>query len=136
MFNKFFQSRSFWRYCLIGLAAFLIDFGLLQLFLRTGIKLVLANSLSTAIAIIFSFLLHRHFSFQHIREIGYHFNVTTQSFLFVLANLLSIVFNTGIVVALVYWSLSPAKAKVIASAILLIWNYFISRKVTFKVKIS
>jgi putative flippase GtrA len=129
-------QSSLIRYALIGASAFALDFGLLNLGLYWHLHLLAANGMAVTVAIIYSFILHRSFSFAHkAREAGYQLSKQQQFIRFLIVSIIALGFNEVLMTIFVnHYALKPNPAKIITSLILLIWNYTANRLVTFQPK--
>jgi putative flippase GtrA len=135
-FIKYIKQHAFFRYSLIGGSAFVLDIGLLTLWLHFGLTLLVANGIAVTVAIIYSFLLHRYFTFAHrARETGYLWRGRYQFVSFVIVSLLALGFNELLMVWFVEkQGLHASVAKTLTSAILFIWNYTVNAALTFRTK--
>jgi putative flippase GtrA len=129
-------ESSLIRYLLIGASAFAVDFGLLNLGLYLHLHLLAANGVAATVAIIYSFILHRSFSFAHLaRGAGYQLKQHQQFMRFVVVSVIAVGFNEALMAYFVnHLGLKPNPAKIITSLILLVWNYTANRLVTFQPK--
>jgi putative flippase GtrA len=130
------RHHAFLRYTIIGGSAFIFDISLLNLGLHFGLSLLVANGIAVVFAIIYSFLLHRSFTFAHrAREKGYLWRGRYQFVSFVTVSLLALLLNESLMLLFVKrYSMHASLAKTITSAILFIWNYSINAALTFRTK--
>ncbi len=124
-------------FTLIGVLNTAIDFGLLLLLGSVGVHRVLANTLSTGVAFIFSFVMNRKYTFRSTSP-----NVAREITLFILITL----FGLWGIQNFIIWLLSPVitdwfgvsseaatlVAKLIATVASLIWNYVMYDRVVFR----
>ncbi|HSX20817.1 MAG TPA: GtrA family protein [Gammaproteobacteria bacterium] len=130
------KQSSMVRYIPIGIASFIIDFTLLNIGLKLHLPLLLANGISVTTSIIFSFFMHRHFTFAHqAKKDGYSMRAHHQFIFFLIASLSALFFSELLIhLFVVTIGLSPSIAKILSSAILFIWNYAFNKVLTFRVK--
>ena len=128
------KSSTLVRYLPIGFSAFLLDISLLNLGLALGLHLLIANGIAVSVAIVYSFLLHRRFTFVKRAEVkGYKLHSRNQFLLFTVNSLAMLMLSEASVFWLVNSAhLKPNPAKVITNAILFLWNYGFNRLVTFR----
>lgn len=127
-------DNPFVRYIPIGALSFIIDFSLLKLGLYLGLPLLVANGISTTTAIIFSFFSHRYFTFAGYAEAdGYNLASHQQFAVFIIVSVTALLLNELLIYFFVKkFSLSPSLAKVLVSAILFFWNFFLNKILTFR----
>jgi putative flippase GtrA len=150
MISKLWKNQVV-RFIVIGIANTLIDFGILNvLVFAFSFNKILANSISTIIAMIVSYILNyrvvfRHDTQGHVKKIII-FIVITAFGLLVLQNLVIYVFvhwitfpgniGTTIIHAIGFSQLSRQFiglniAKALASAASMVWNYIMYKKFVF-----
>lgn len=119
---------------MIGFSAFLLDFSLLKLGLWFGFHLLLANGIAVTIAIIYSYFMHRHYTFAHRAGAnGYQIEAKWQFIVFVIVSVCALLLSELIVHTLVVKvGYSDSLAKIMSSAILFVWNYSFNRLLTFR----
>ena len=124
-------------FALIGVLNTVIDFGLLLFLGSIGLNRVVANTISTGAAFIFSFFMNRKYTFQSnsnhiIREIILFITIT--------------VFGLWVIQNIIIWLLAPIfvaqfsasgeiatlVAKLFATIASLTWNYIMYDRVVFK----
>lgn len=117
------------RYGFVGLVGAVIDLGaFLVLYHGFHIQLIPANIFATTLAIIQNFVWHHFFTFRdHGRMPVVAFSV------FLIVSLVGMVLNTTVVFVGVMVGLWPVMAKVIAIALVTLWNYGVNARVTFRV---
>lgn len=124
------------RFAIVGGANTALDFILLFLFTFLGIDKIIANYLSTGVALIFSFFANKTFTFKHKEG-----NTKKQFILFLVITLAGL----WIIQPLIIWGsitwLAPYitneainlfVAKLIATVASLIWNYVLYSRIVFK----
>ncbi|MDR2523938.1 MAG: GtrA family protein [Candidatus Nomurabacteria bacterium] len=131
------NKKSALRFELVGGCATVIDFGILNLLSLAGLGSLPANTIATGLAMIFSFLLNKKFTFHsesknYIREIVLFVTFTLFG-LWVIQNLII----QGLLSVLPsdwsdFWRLNAAK--VIATVASMTWNYVTYAKVVFRKK--
>lgn len=124
------------RFALVGGANTALDFLLLFLFTNSGVHKIVANYLSTSIALVFSFFVNKSFTFKDKSK-----NAKKQFVLFLAVTLAGL----WIIQPLVIWVTSNFLetyiendnanlfiAKLIATVASLIWNYLLYSRLVFK----
>jgi len=124
------------RFALVGGANTALDFLLLFLFTNIGIHKIVANYLSTSIALVFSFFVNKSFTFKDKSK-----NAKKQFVLFLAVTLAGL----WIIQPLVIWvtsnfletyiendNINLFIAKLIATVASLIWNYLLYSRLVFK----
>lgn len=124
------------RFVLVGGANTALDFLLLFLFTNIGVHKIVANYLSTSIALIFSFFVNKSFTFKDKSK-----NAKKQFVLFLAVTLAGL----WIIQPLVIWIATNSLeayiendnanlfiAKLIATVASLIWNYLLYSRLVFK----
>ena len=119
-------SKSGTRWFIVGSATFLIDTGLFLFALSLTDIVIASNLFSGAIATLFNYLSHYHWSFASDRE-HKQSTVIYLVFFFIFAFL-----GTSLVVTLVNSGLEPAFAKVGTALIIAPISFFIMKFVTFR----
>lgn len=123
-------SKSGTRWFIVGSATFLIDTGLF-LFVFSLTDIVIASNLfSGAIATLFNYLSHYHWSFASDRE---HKQSTM---IYLVSIFIFAFFGTSLVVTLVNSGLEPAFAKVGTALIIAPISFFIMKFITFRRRID
>lgn len=124
------------RFILVGSGGTVIDFGILFLLKSLGVPVLFANLTSTSIAFAYSFLANKKYTFKTsgtnvVREITL-FIVVTLFGLWVIQNIV-IHFTLPVISAQVENdSISLLLAKVLATAVSLVWNYVLYNKLVFR----
>jgi putative flippase GtrA len=132
------NARRKIRFSLVSSAATAIDFSLLLFITSFGLGTITANYISSSIAFIFSFFANKKFAF---RTPDHH--IKREAVLFIIVTLTGI----WLLQPLIIWkiedmfdqSFQPTWllviiAKVVASFVTFIWNYFFYTRLVFKKK--
>lgn len=121
---------------MIGVINTALDFGLLFVFKSLGLPVALANILSTSIAFIFSFFANKNYTFKSSGT-----NVAREMTLFIIVTLFGLwVLQTGVIKLLLpslgdvlhSTDIGLLAAKLVATAISMIWNYILYDILVFK----
>jgi putative flippase GtrA len=125
----------FLRFLAVGSLGTLLDFSLLTALKLAGLPTLAANSLSFSAGLVNNFILNRRWTFVDARRAPW----TTQLLQFGLVSLVGLILNNAIVVLLEAslgtltgqpeWGYLPAK--IIATGLVVFWNYFANRFWTF-----
>lgn len=122
------RRARFVRFALIGALGAVIDLGCFLFFHHTlGLSLVVANTFSTSIAVIHNFSWHHFVTFKdHGRSVAHALGM------FIGVSLVGMLLNTFLVVMGVGAGLLPVFAKIFAIGVVMLWNYFLNSRVTFR----
>lgn len=133
--HKSSEANRFLRFLTVGSLGTLLDFGLLTLLKPAGVPTLPANSLSYSAGIINNFILNRRWTFAGAPNAPW----SIQLLQFALVSLSGLALNSGLVFLLEAplggllgrpeWGYLPAK--VIATGIVVLWNYLGNRLWTF-----
>jgi len=123
------QIKQFFLYCIGGGFAFIIDVGGLYVFTEyLKIWYIFSATLSFILAAIFNYLFQRFITFKSVDK-----NISRQFILFVIVAAIGLLINNTLLYLLVelagIWYIF---AKVLTAAIVLVWNFFVNKKFTFK----
>jgi putative flippase GtrA len=129
------NKQNFLRFVIVGASATVIDFGILNLLSFLGLDSLPANTVATGIAMIFSFLMNKKFTFHsdsknYVREIVL-FIIFTLFGLWVIQNLII----QGLLLVLPFdWPefIRLNCAKIIATGASMTWNYIAYAKIVFR----
>lgn len=124
------------RFAIVGTINTAIDFGLLFLLTFLGLPKIAANTVSTGSAFIFSFFANKKYTFKSTNK-----NIKYEIISFIIITLFGLwVLQNGII-----WLITPLiknivsqeqlalfAAKLLATAVSLVWNYCLYDKVVFK----
>lgn len=126
------------RFILVGISNTILDFGLMNVFQLVGLPLLVANTASTGIAMIYSFLMNKKWTFRNAGQ-----NYIQQVILFFVFTIIGIwIIQNGCIwliqTFIPHFGLSDQLfaniAKLIASVPSLVWNYVTYNKVVFRSK--
>lgn len=124
------------RFAVVGGANTALDFVILFALTFAGMDKIAANYVSTSVALIFSFLANKSFTFKH--KTG---NAKKQFALFIVITLIGLWTIQPLVIWLSSMALAPYVtneainlfiAKLIATVASLIWNYILYSRIVFK----
>lgn len=123
------------RFILTGGCNTIIDFTLLFLLtIGLGTPKIIANTISTFVAFIFSFVVNRKFTFQsheiNLKKQIILFTVVTLSGIWVLQNI--VIFYVTPLLGGLRRQLSLLIAKIIATIFSLLWNFILYSKIVFR----
>jgi glycosyltransferase involved in cell wall biosynthesis len=124
------------RFGAIGLLNTALDFGLLFLFTSFGLASTTANTISTGIALVFSFFANKNYTFKEKkgnqwRQIVLFFIVTLFG-LWVIQNITIDILKPWLMSMGVGEGLSLFVAKSVATAFSMVWNYILYDRVVFR----
>lgn len=124
------------RFLTVGAANTLIDFGVLFTLKALGLPAVNANIISTTTAFCFSFFANKKFTFKSKganlkREIGL-FVVVTLFALWVIQTIIIKIIEAMLVGSELDSTSVLLVAKIVATAVTLVWNYTLYSRVVFK----
>lgn len=130
------ELTRFARFLTVGALGTFLDFGLLAVLKAIGLPTLPANSLSFTVGVVNNFTLNSRWTFAD-RRAG---NWRAQFVQFLLVSLVGLAINNAIVILLeaplgawigdATWGYAPAK--VIATSVVVFWNYFANRNWTFR----
>jgi len=130
------EIQRFSRFLAVGAIGTILDFSLLTLLKLAGLPTLFANSLSFTVGLLNNFTWNRLWTFND----GHQTDWRKQFAQFTLISLFGLVVNNLIVLSLEdilgnmlgqpEWGYLPAK--VIATGVVVFWNYFANRMWTFK----
>lgn len=121
--------NQLYRYIWVGSIAFVIDAGLLLILIELGIHYIIANSLSFIIANAFNFIAGHYFVFRKQAR----FNNLFQSYIAVLAiSIFGLLLNDfALFVGVDLLGLDIIPAKVLATIIVLLWNFGARKRLVY-----
>ena len=128
------------RFAIVGTINTAIDFGLLFLLTFLGLPKIAANTVSTGSAFVFSFFANKKYTFKSTNK-NIKYEIISEIISFIIITLFGLwVLQNGII-----WLITPLiknivsqeqlalfAAKLLATAISLVWNYCLYDKVVFK----
>ena len=130
------ELTRFARFLTVGALGTFLDFGLLTVFKLIGLPTLPANSLSFSAGVINNFTWNSRWTFADHRT-G---NWRARFIQFLLVSLVGLAINNAIVLLLevplgamigdAAWGYAPAK--IVATGVVVFWNYFANRNWTFK----
>ena len=122
------------RFIVVGLANTAIDFIVLLALTAWGLELVLANILSTSIALTFSFFANRTFTFRSEGKKGgqiLRFLIVTLIGLWVIQPII-LVLTVPLLESFLSRELSIVVAKLVATVVSMVWNYLLYDSLVFR----
>jgi putative flippase GtrA len=129
-------AKKQFRFVLVGGIATIIDFGLLNLFNFFGWSPLIANTLSTGLAMVFSFFMNKKYTFQSDSK-----NYAREVALFIIFTLIGLwIIQNGIIQLLLLIDIDLPEfvrlngAKLVATLASMTWNYMMYNKVVFRKK--
>jgi putative flippase GtrA len=130
------EVQRFSRFLTVGAVGTVLDFSLLTLLKLAGLPTVIANSLSFTAGLLNNFTFNRLWTFNDRAQGDWR----SQFARFTLVSLVGLALNNFIVLSLEHalgvlfgqpdWGYLPAK--VIATGVVVFWNYFANRMWTFR----
>ncbi len=127
-FIKKILKISFVKYLVVGGSSFVLDYAIFySLYSFAGFRASYANAVSVFLAFIYNFSLNRLWSFESKEPI------MKQLVLYLGLMFFNMAFSSGFIYFTAkYIFLDPKIAKIIAMCIIVIWNFFLYKKVIFK----
>ncbi len=130
------ELARFTRFLTVGALGTLLDFGLLTLLKLAGLPTLFANSLSFTAGLINNFTWNRLWTFRDAAQANWQKQLAQ----YALVSLVGLVLNDLLVLSLETvlgtWLGQPAwgylPAKVVATGVVVFWNYFANRTWTFR----
>lgn len=131
------ELARFTRFLTVGALGTLLDFGLLTMLKLAGLPTLFANSLSFTAGLINNFTWNRLWTFRDAAQANWQKQLAQ----YALVSLVGLALNDLIVLSLETvlgtWLGQPAwgylPAKVVATGVVVFWNYFANRTWTFRV---
>ena len=134
------EAERFFKFLIVGTIGFVVDFGTLTLLKETtSLSTGVANTISFSAAVISNFTLNRYWTYPDSRSKS----IMSQLGQFTLVNVIGWMINTGILLTLekvfdgllVNFPAIPIRgyipAKMIATIVVLFWNFFVNRYWTY-----
>ena len=135
------EVERFLKFAVVGTIGFIIDFGLLTVFKEFfGFPTVVANTLSFCAAVVSNFTLNRYWTYPDSRSK----KLSSQLSQFLAVSVIGLLLNDTIVLLLEHpfqalldttFTFLPLSgyipAKVIATIVVLFWNYIVNRRWTY-----
>jgi len=134
------ELTRFARFLTVGALGTALDFGLLALLKLTGLPTLPANSISFSAGVINNYIWNSRWTFSDRRNGRWQ----AQFLQFMLVSLVGLVINNAIILLLEVplgtlignADLGYAPAKIVATGVVVFWNYFANRNWTFKSSLS
>ena len=125
------KNQQFFKYCVGGGTAFIVDFGLLYFLTEyANLWYLWSANFSFIVAALVNYLIQRFWTFQSTEA-----KALRQFFIFLAVQMVGLFINNTIMYTLVeYFSIWYILSKAIAAAIVLIWNFWASRMFVFNKK--
>lgn len=130
------NKSQFIRFAVVGAMNTVVDFGLLIILKSVGLPVISANTISTGTAFIFSFFANKKYTFRSSDS-----NIYREMMLFVVVTLFGLWVLQNTVIFLLEPLITPVVndnnlalllAKLVATAVSMIWNYLLYDKLVFK----
>lgn len=132
------KSKEFQKFFVIGISTFILDFTLLQIFLRAfnippedHARETVANIGSSLIAIAVNYILQRSWAFQSKNK-----NIVRESGKFFLVQGLNLVLFQTLLFSAVNYLLTPGISKVIVTGIQIAFSFVMYKFFVFKTKVT
>jgi putative flippase GtrA len=130
------ELGRFSRFLAVGAVGTLLDFSVLTMLKLLGLPMLLANSVSFTVGVINNYVLNRLWTFADVKEAEWRRQLAQ----FTLVSLIGLATNNAIVLSLEgrlgtllgQPELGYLPAKVIATCVVVFWNYFANRYWTFR----
>ncbi|MBI5766025.1 GtrA family protein [Candidatus Falkowbacteria bacterium] len=129
LFQKYPIAKEFIKFCLVGLTNLAIDMSGYWIFTRIfHIYYILAAVFSFFIAVSWSFLINRRWTFRHDGK-----NIKEQYVKFIVANLISMAINLSLLYILVdYAGFHDLGAKLLTAFMVAFFNFSLNKSWTFR----
>lgn len=134
------EAERFFKFIIVGTIGFVVDFGVLTVLKEVfGLQTVVANTISFSAAVVSNFLWNRFWTYPDSREK----RIMAQLGQFTVVSIIGLAINNTLVVLLEtpfesVMALTPLgatrgyiPAKMIATGVVLFWNFFINRFWTY-----
>lgn len=135
------ETKRFIKFGIVGISGTIIDFGILNFFIfvvgwSSPVGKLLANLISTSVAIINNFIWHRSWTFPESQSR----NRNTQLFQFTIVSLVGLLLNTLVFYLTSHYffelflpmTVAVQLAKATASVVILFWNFGANRMWTYR----
>ncbi len=113
--------RQFYRYLWVGGIAFVIDAGLLLLLVKLNLYYIIANTIAFLVANVFNFFAAHYFVFGKKSRFSNLYHIYT--FILIISTVGLLLNDAILYIAVDFMSLSLLFSKVLATALVLIWNF-------------
>jgi len=132
------ELTRFARFLTVGALGTLLDFGLLAALKYAGVATILANSFSFTAGVVNNFTWNSRWTFADLRR--RNANAGAMFFQFLMVSLVGLALNNAIVLLLEAplgalignADFGYVPAKIIATGVVVFWNYFANRNWTFR----
>lgn len=121
--------EQFMKFGVVGIVAFFIDYGVLMLLSQGfGVDAVLSAGISFCVSVVFNYVASMRFVFTHRDDLSR----SREFFIFIILSVIGLVINELImlagVVALGDSALMVTITKLVATIIVMVWNFFSRKK--------
>ena len=121
--------EQFMKFGVVGIVAFFIDYGVLMLLSQGfGVDAVLSAGISFCVSVVFNYVASMRFVFTHRDDLSR----SREFFIFIILSVIGLVINELImlagVVALGDSALMVTITKLVATVIVMVWNFFSRKK--------
>ena len=121
--------EQFMKFGVVGIIAFFIDYGVLMLLSQGfGVDAVLSAGISFCVSVVFNYVASMRFVFTHRDDLSR----SREFFIFIILSVIGLVINELImlagVAALGDSALTVTITKLVATVIVLVWNFFSRKK--------
>ena len=121
--------EQFMKFGVVGIVAFFIDYGVLMLLSQGfGVDAVLSAGISFCVSVVFNYVASMRFVFTHRDDLSR----SRELFIFIILSVIGLVINELImlagVAALGDSALTVTITKLVATVIVLVWNFFSRKK--------
>lgn len=117
------------KYLVAGLTAFSIEYVSFYLMYKSGLILIIANSVSFILGLLTSFTINRVWTFGHDQ---YERKASHQLFFYATLALLNLVVSNIVIEVFRHGGLEPEIGKLVIMLAIPIWNFFIFKKIIFR----
>jgi putative flippase GtrA len=134
------EAERFFKFLIVGTIGFVVDFGTLTALKElAGFPTLLANTISFSAAVLSNFTFNRYWTYPDSRTKS----ILSQIGQFAVVSILGLAINNGILLLLegpfdsllTSYDISPIRgyipAKVVATIVVLFWNFFVNRYWTY-----
>jgi dolichol-phosphate mannosyltransferase len=121
--------QQFFKFCVVGTTGAIIDIGGLYILVEfLGVHYLIAATISFTVAVINNYFLNKHWTFKNKSK-----EHAKQFVGFLLVSIVGLLINLAVMYALTEWLFVwYLLSKAIAAIIVLFWNFFMNKYVTFK----
>ncbi|MCL2592500.1 MAG: GtrA family protein [Defluviitaleaceae bacterium] len=127
---KILKHESF-KYLVAGGFTTLISIGVYTAFIKLGFDVIVSNTVSTIMAVLFAYFANKVWVFRQNNFKPAH--MVKESFTFFLGRFVTYVLDTAMIWMLVEKiSVNPIISKLITQVVIIVLNYVVSKKIVFK----